>query len=299
MKERGFFLQTKFWGEGAFKPYRTVRHPHELSGIAFDYVVCANKITSAEDLFVFDTLSPVVAPSTTLVSLHNGVDGESSLHKRFEQNQILSAVTYMNCVQPKPGFVRQTSAIRPDAIHLGQCRSTASPQGDWERWAGLVSMDRRFRSVLDIRADRWTKQIFNGAWNPVSAISGLTTHEILESSSPYLHLVTQLATEARDVAFSLAVNVPENVVAETIDFARRNPTISPSMLQDARKQKPMEVESICGTYKIISNTKNISCLLFPIGSICRQADLARVPVPITKAIYSQLLAMNSRYIELS
>ena len=108
----------------------------------------------------------------------------------------------------------------------------------------FVALDAQFKQIDDVRSERWTKQIFNGAWNPITAIFGLETHQLL--ASPYLQLVRQLATETYNVAVHMGIALPEDLPDRTIELARTNPSLAPSMLQDARKKKLMEVDSLCG-----------------------------------------------------
>ncbi|KAH7052026.1 2-dehydropantoate 2-reductase-like protein [Macrophomina phaseolina] len=275
VKRRGIQLTTKMWGDGQFTPYRVIRSMREVADMPFDFVVCANKVTSSDGLSFIKELEPAVSRHTTLVSAQNGVGVEAPLRRAFRTNTILSAICYISCLQPAPGIVHQVSNIRSHALHVG----TYDPRGDdaarvdaanLERF---VALDEKFKQIGDVQAERWTKQIFNGAWNPMTAISGLETHPLL--NSPYVHTVGQLATEMYDVAVKLGVSLSDDLPAQTIEFARNNPSMAPSMLQDARKRRPMEVESLC-------------------GNVCRQADQIGVPVPTIKLVYHTLLEMNRR-----
>jgi 2-dehydropantoate 2-reductase len=74
-------------------------------------------------------------------------------------------------------------------------------------------------------------------------------------ASPYLQLVRQLATETYNVAVHMGIALPDNLPERTIELARINPSLAPSMLQDARKKKLMEVDSLCGTLSLrLNNT---------------------------------------------
>jgi 2-dehydropantoate 2-reductase len=108
----------------------------------------------------------------------------------------------------------------------------------------FVALDPNFRQIADVQAERWTKQIFNGAWNPMTALTGLDTHQLL--ASPHLYMVHQLANETYQVAIHMGVPLPDDLPEWTIELARVNPTIAPSMLQDVRRKKAMEVDSLCG-----------------------------------------------------
>jgi len=239
-------MRTKIWGNGTFMPYRVVRSTREVSGVAFDYVVCANKATTTDGLSFINELSPAVSKKTALVSVQNGVGVEAPLRHAFQYNPVLSAVCYISCLQPVPGIVEQVSHIRPHAFHIGMY-DTPEYMGtvaDKYKLKDFVSLDEKFKQIDDVQAERWTKQIFNGAWNPMTAITGLETHQLL--ASPNVKLVHQLAVETFNVAVRLGISLPEDLPDRTIELARIHPSLAPSMLQDVRKNKPMEIDSLCG-----------------------------------------------------
>ncbi|GME23897.1 uncharacterized protein LTHEOB_10323 [Neofusicoccum parvum] len=262
VKQHGIHLTTEMWGNGKYMPYRVVRSTREVSDVTFDYVVCANKVTSSDGLSFIKELAPVVSAMTVLVSAQNGVGVEEPLRLAFRNNIILSAVCYISCLQPLPGIIQQVSNLRPHGFHIGMYHP--AEHGNLISKAKLenfVGLDNKFKQISDVAAERWIKQIFNGAWNPMAAISGLETHQLLDT--PYLQMVRHLANEMYDVAVRLGISLSGNVPVETIECARNNPSLVPSMLQDARQKRPMEVETLC-------------------GSICRQADQIGVPVPTVK-----------------
>ncbi|KAL1621266.1 hypothetical protein SLS54_005762 [Diplodia seriata] len=249
VKQNGIQLTTKMWGNGTFLPYRVVRSPREASDMTFDYVVCANKVTPSDGLSFVQELAPAVTERTTLISAQNGVGVEAPLRKAFRNNTILSAVCYISCLQHVPGVIQQVSNIRPHAFHIGTFdpRDGKDKGTDEARLEKFVALDDKFKEISDAQAERWTKQIFNGAWNPMTAISGLETHPLL--GSPYLQTVRQLANEMYQVAVKLGISLADDLPAKTIEFARSNPSLAPSMLQDARMKRPMEVESLCGEFE--------------------------------------------------
>lgn len=292
VKRRGIQLTTKMWGNGQFTPYRVIRSTREVSDMSFDYVVCANKVTSSDGFSFIKELGPAVSKNTTLVSAQNGVGVEAPLRSVFRNNTILSAVCYISCLQPVPGIIQQVSNIRPHAFHVGTYdpRDSGAAEVDSLKLEKFVALDDKFKQIGDVQAERWTKQIFNGAWNPMTAISGLETHPLLES--PYVQTVRQLATEIYEVAVNLEISLSDDLPVQTIEFARNNPSLAPSMLQDARKNRPMEVESLCGK-NAISDRHWDNADKLP-GNICRLADQNGVPVPTIKLVYHTLLEMNRR-----
>ncbi|KAF2137181.1 uncharacterized protein K452DRAFT_279042 [Aplosporella prunicola CBS 121167] len=278
VKRHGIQLRTSLWGNGQFRPHRVLTSTLQVHDVPFDYVVCTNKVTSLESDSFIHAIAPAVSRGTTLVSAQNGIGVETPLRQAFRANTILSAVCYISCLQPSPGLVQQVSSIRPHALHIGTFdeRHSSDRELDHARLERFVALDPKFKLVSDVQAERWTKQVFNGSWNPATAISGLDTHGLLAAAGPQLGVVEALAREIFTVAVRIGVALPRDLPQRTVQFARDNPPIAPSMLQDARVQRQMEVESLC-------------------GNIVRLADAVGVPVPTVKATYRTLLGMNRRF----
>ncbi|KAK8232873.1 2-dehydropantoate 2-reductase-like protein [Phyllosticta capitalensis] len=275
IRTRGITLNTQVWGNGHFMPHRVVRTPSEVSRVPFDYVICTNKVSPVrDDDSTARSIAPVVSPRTVLVTAQNGVGVETPLRRAFRGNTILSAICYISCMEPVPGFISQPAAIKAAAFRVGAFDSRGP--SDEARLAEFVKFDDEFQAIEDVQKERWSKQIFNGAWNPVTAVSGLDTHQILKDSSLFLSNVQSLAREIWQVALKLGIDLPNDLPERTVEIARNANAVVPSMLQDARRARPMEIESLC-------------------GDICRQADMLGVPVPTVKMIYDKLLSMNRAF----
>ena len=207
---------------------------------------CANKVLANDEPHFSEAIRPAVRPTTTLVSVHNGVNVEQSLRHVFRDSTILSAVCYISCQQTSPGVVRQVSQIRPHAFHIG-----ASHQGmgdvntENEKLQSLVNMDDKFKAVQDVKTERWTKMLFNGAWNPIAALTGLDTHQLLDKPI-YLEIIQRLVEEIYTVAIKSGAVLPADLPARTVQFAQTAAPIVPSMLQDAKHKRTMEIEALCG-----------------------------------------------------
>lgn len=245
IKQRGVQLNTKTWGNGNFRPDRVVRSTREVSGIDFDYLVCSNKVTMGDNSSIVDELAATISTNTVLVSVQNGVDVEAPLRHAFPENPILSAICHIGCSQLVPGVIEQTVSISPYAFHIGAYHTPKDRSAVYELALEQFSnLDASFKQIKDVPAARWTKQIFNGSWNLVAALSGLETHALL--ASPHLSTVLQLARETFNVAERLGVSLPSDLPERTVELVTKHPSLAPSTLQDARRRMPMELDSLCG-----------------------------------------------------
>lgn len=145
------------------------------------------------------------------------------------------------------GFVTQPANIRPHGFHIGiHSNGSSNPVEDMKRLRTLAGLDSKFKAVDNIATERWSKMAFNGAWNPTTALFGLDTQGILQDSPAGVSLVRQLATEVKEVAHRYGAKLPRDYEEEIIRTAAVTPPIVPSMLQDSRLRRQMEVEAICG-----------------------------------------------------
>lgn len=270
VKKENIQIITQLWERGSFRPHRVARSVLELQDVPFDYVICANKnVRSNESAFV-DTIRPAIRPTTTLVSVQNGIDVEQPLTKAHPRNLVLSAICYISCRQRGPCLVEQIAQIRPHAFHIGPSSHMMDDgKSEASRVDVLVRMDSSFRAVKDINTERWTKMVFNGSWNPVAALSGYDTHQI-QQQPHLLAMVQRLAEEIYEVALKSGAKLPRTLLQETLRSAATAPPMVPSMLQDARSGREMEIEPLC-------------------GNVLRKASALGVPVPTVRATYELLL----------
>ena len=238
-------MRTKMWGSGSFFPDRVLRNVQEVEQVSFDYVICANKVTSSDRLGLMESIRPVVGSRTTLVSVQNGINVEYPLKAAFNGRTILSAVCYISC-QHESDSVHQVSQIRPHAFHIGVYNdNNTNVNLENSKLETLVSLDTKFKAIQDVHTERWTKAIFNGSWNPVTALTGFDTHHVLNDPLS-LATVQDLAEEIYKIAIKSGAKLSAEIPSRTIAMVRNASPIISSMLQDARRGHGLEIEPVCG-----------------------------------------------------
>ena len=102
------------------------------------------------------------------------------------------------------------------------------------------------RAVGDIRGPLWEKAILNAAVNPVTALLGLRSGELLEDPGRK-RIVALVVREAVAVARAEGIAISEAEAEETIRrVVRRTASNKSSMLQDLERGAPTEIGSITG-----------------------------------------------------
>lgn len=254
VRRNGITTKTAIWGAGHFQPARVSRSPFDLRHVPFDYIVCANKATASS---TYGALSSVVGKKTVLVSAQNGVGVEAPLQRCFPESTVLSGIVYIACNQPSPGVFAQTSSINTHSLALGLYNGQSSTHPDQtkalEELQDFASLDASFRVSHDVLREKWTKQIWNGAFNPIAALSGLNTHQIM-SSPKHVDMIRQIMKETCQVARASGVAFDDRIVEQLLATTRSSAAVYPSMLQDAIAGKPMEVEPLSGKTSLQSTS---------------------------------------------
>jgi ketopantoate reductase len=160
----------------------------------------------------------------------------------------MSIQTWVSAAQRTPGVVHHIKAERTE-IGL-------FPNPILDPSVGKARLDE-FTSLLrdggtpfevkdDIQIQRWTKVVWNVAWNSLSTLTLLNTQDWLKSSEDALPLTRKLMREVIDVARKCDVLLQYELVDMFVERILALQPITPSMQVDRMYGKPMEVEVILG-----------------------------------------------------
>jgi 2-dehydropantoate 2-reductase len=132
-------------------------------------------------------------------------------------------------------------------------------------------------ALEDARGAQWTKAIFNAATNPVGALTGLAHGEVCDFE-PTRRLVTGLADEAKAVAAALGIELdhdPEDMIDHAARVAHDHKA---SMTQDVLARRQTEID-------------------FLNGAIVERGEEAGVPIPLNRAIWALVKALEDSWHE--
>ncbi|KAI1842534.1 hypothetical protein JX265_012654 [Neoarthrinium moseri] len=275
VKSKGLKLLSQNHGEHDVKPHKVVRTPAE-AGVTFDFVVCAHK--AIDQASVPDQIAPAVDETkTTLVIIQNGVGNEEPFRQRFPSATILSCVTWVGASQPEPGVVKHTqSEDMQIGLFPNASRDKSSEEQRLEEFAALLRHGNTiFQVVPNIQVQRWEKVVWNAAWNSLTTLTLMTTHDWLSSSEDAMPMTRRLMTEVIDVARKCDVPLQYGLIDQLINKILAMPPIGSSMQADYKNGRPMEVDIILG---------------YPV----RKAKELGIPAPTIETIYTILKAVNLR-----
>jgi 2-dehydropantoate 2-reductase len=264
IRERGLEIRSRALGDF------TVRSSAEedTSRVGpVDVVVVAVK--AYDNPTALPLIRPLLAKTTSVLTLQNGVDSISELAALYGEESIIGGPTYIATALTAPGVIEQTGMHR--RIVFGEVfgklpRMTHRVRSIHEALAGA---DIQTESVGDGRVPFWEKFIF---LVPLAGFTGASRLPIGPLwADPFVR--AQFLDSCREVerlARAEGVPVAQDVVERISGYVGAIPgTMRSSLLIDLSQGKRIEVEALQGT-------------------VVRRAERLGVAVPITSALYAVL-----------
>lgn len=247
-------VRVKIAGETQTTPLRAEEDPAAL-GVQ-DVVFIAVKAPSLPE--IVGRIAPLIGPDTTVVTAMNGVpwwffEGEGvpyhgaelqsldpgrKLANAIPVKHILGCVVHFSSARPEPGVVEVRSGNR---IILGE------PDGsDSDRMRQLVGLLNKggfnAEASTNIRGEIWYKLWGNMTMNPVSAITGAETAQII--SDPLLNeFCLSAMREAASIGAKIGCPI-EQSAEERSQLTLKLGSFKTSMLQDAEAGRPLEIDGL-------------------------------------------------------
>ncbi|WP_405622455.1 ketopantoate reductase family protein [Streptomyces sp. NBC_00076] len=194
---------------------------------------------------------PSTAERTGEDPVLRSVDPDGELLRLLPAERVMSGVAHFSSAVEGPGRVTHLSGDRllfgdptggiSDRVH--RCAAALS--------AGPV----RPEPSADIRRDIWEKLLGNVNLNPVSALTGATVLDILDDPD-----VRQVCAAMFDEAAAVgtALGIKSAMTAdERLDIARELGAFRTSMLQDADRDRPLELDAIVGAVRELARRTGV------------------------------------------
>jgi 2-dehydropantoate 2-reductase len=206
---------------------------------------------------VAESLRPLIAPHTLIVSAMNGLPWWyfHGMAGELAGSRLLSVDPTESIAQSLPGaqclgcVVHLSSSVDADGVVVhgkGKRLILGDASGGHTRSEGLgqllTAAGFAVERSANIRQDIWLKLWGNLTMNPISALTGSTADVILDDPHT-LALVKAMMAEAQTIAKRLGFTMDMTVDAR-IAVTRQLGTFKTSMLQDLEAGRPLEVDAI-------------------------------------------------------
>lgn len=223
-----------------------------------DFVVVTLKAHSLSG--AADQMQPLLGPETAIVSAVNGVpwwyfykfpgphenhqlasvDPDGSVWKKLPPERAIGCIVYPAADVPEPGVIHHTYG---DRFTLGEPDGTRTPRITALSEA-LIAAGFKAPIRPKIRDEIWVKLWGNLAFNPISALTGVTL-DVLTADAGQRGVARAMMLEAQGVAEALGVRFGIDV-DKRIAGAAEVGAHKTSMLQDLEKGRPMEIDALLG-----------------------------------------------------
>jgi 2-dehydropantoate 2-reductase len=235
------------------------------------------------------TLTPLLGPSTVVVSTQNGipwwyfqgiggefdglrlerVDPGGVIADAIEPRRVVGSLAYFATEIVEPGVIRHTEGNRisfgePDGSKSERARAIAE---------ALIAAGFRCPVTPRFRHEIWVKLLGNVAFNPISALTGATLEELARHPD-VSRLVRELMAETEAVARKLGIELPISI-DQRMAGAEKVGAHKTSMLQDLEAGRPMELEAV-------------------VGAVVELGERLGVPMPSTRAVYACAKLLNAK-----
>lgn len=214
-------------------------------------------------------LGPLVGPSTTVLTLQNGVDTVEQVAAAAGERAVLAGPTYIATAVAEPGLIIQTGTHR--RIVFGEVFGTREEVSDRAAalCAHLAGADIQAEVVADGRVPLWEKFIYLA---PFAAFTGAARQPVggLWSLPGFRDVFLQAVGEVERIARAEGVMVAAEIKDQIVRYIESvPPTMRSSLLIDLQQGKKIEVEALA-------------------GAAVRRGRAAGVPTPMMLALYSVL-----------
>ncbi|MBF0170945.1 MAG: 2-dehydropantoate 2-reductase [Nitrospinae bacterium] len=224
--------------DGDFTIMPPVGATSEGFGVA-DLVIVAVKAPHLDD--ALPLFSSSMGPKTKIVSLMNGIDSEEIIAARYGADAVIGGIAFIGATNDGPGLV----------THNSYGRAAVGPWTPASADAARILKEAfdaagvKCKLSSDIRFDLWTKLLWNVGFNAVCALADAPTSQTT-GYGPTRELSRVAMRELVAVAQAMGIMLTEEMVEKNIETTSTGGEVYPSMLQDMRAGRLMEVDLFNG-----------------------------------------------------
>jgi len=262
IRERGLSIRS---GLGDFTV--NVRAEQDTSKVGpVDLAILAVKTYSNPQ--ALPLLPPLVGPSTSVLTVQNGVDSADEIAAVTGPSAVLAGTTYIGSTLVAPGVIEHIGSVR--RIILGEA---FGPRVVTARVAEvtdcLADADIQAEAAPDARIPIWEKFVF------LAPIAGLTAASRLPigpawAQPAFREAFDRAMAEVEALARHAGVPVAADVRAQKMRYLDNSPpTMRSSMMVDVSAGRPLELEALLGT-------------------VVRRGRAAGIPTPVMETLYAVL-----------
>ena len=218
-----------------------------------------------------ESLKGCLADDGAILTLQNGVESESRLIEYFGADAVMGGNARVGVEMTAPGKVIHLST---GVIEFGELDGRETPRAakiaETFRRAGIFG-----ELVSDLVIFRWSKLLWNSAFNTVTTLTRQTVGELLEDADG-MRLIRTLMNETLAVAKADGAKLGPDRIESLLEHSQNNlRALKTSTFQDYQKGKRLEYDALS-------------------GAVVRAAHHRNVPVPAMETLQALLKLLDRR-----
>ena len=260
MQASGLTVKTSSVGE--FKiPAKATNDPSEIGPV--DLILFCVKTFDTEE--TADFIKPLIGPSTTVMSLQNGVSSEAIIENVIGPGHVVGAVAYVSAKIDSPGVISESFNRN---VLIGELTGEHTPRVE-QITKAFEAAGQIVEVPDDIQVAIWSKLLGIATMSAISSVTRLPAAPIF--SCPETRMLAHgILDEGIAVAIANQIAIPDTLGDEfKAQFDVFPPDFRASMYHDLANGRRMELDDI-------------------IGVIVRLGEKLGVPTPLTFAAYASL-----------
>jgi 2-dehydropantoate 2-reductase len=245
-------------------PVHAINAP--MPGTTADLVLFAVKSYDTEDAMA--RVRPAVGPSTTVLTLLNGVDSGEKLAASLGPERVLDGAVYIESFIKSPGVIAQVGG--PRRVTFGN-RNGANG----EREAGLFDAFKSAGWEVELSDHMlgalWGKFSYLGPFATFNTVTGLGSAKLCASEG-CKELMHDMVSEYVAVGNAGGAKLADGTVDNILERYMSSIVGVTSMLRDRMGGRRLEADSL-------------------VGDVARRGEALGVPTPVTSTMYRLLTSM--------
>ena len=265
-------LITGIWGDYHLKAFDLCYDARQLQSVepGFDLIILTVKAFDTEK--AIQEITPLLKEHTIVLSLQNGLGNIETILKVVPADQFLAGRVIFG-VETEPGVAKVT--VSADDVVIGSMPGV-TPKLTAIRLAHTLSTSKiPTRAVQNILTFIWAKVIYNCALNAICTLYEIPYGKILENADTKLQM-EQIVRECYAVGLKKGIALDPGTAEDYLKLLTgtlipRTTAHHPSMLQDLKRGKRIDIESLN-------------------GAICRLGKDLGVSTPTNQEVTQKILA---------
>lgn len=265
IRESGLKVKS-YKGDFEIKEVQATKDPAKI-GVCDIILFC---VKSFDTRVTAELIKPMVGPSTTILSLQNGIENEETLGSVLGEEKIMGGVAFIGSHIGKPGVILHTAAGN---MTFGELDGGMSERGG-TLLKLLEEAGIEARLTENIKKTMWQKMVWNCGFNAITALTGCTAAEVLAMAETR-ETIKGTMFEVVEVAKRLGIDLSDDLPEKTIAHTEKQGQIKTSMLMDMKKGNRLEIEALN-------------------GAVSRAGKSFDLYTPVNDALHGMIKAVNSR-----